>query len=152
MGDAWNTADVDVGPWAQCASLALVGALLLTQARSFLLQVLRATRSARLATNVALQRLPALLAAQVMGMYFLSSVVLLRESVVPRARRRGLVAVFGDDARRAALYHTAFDGAFIASSAATLLFKCARARARTRQGEIDAPMVSASGVQLTKVA
>ena len=42
-------------------------------------------------------------------MYFLSSVVLLRENV-PRARRRGLAAVFGDDAERAALYATAFDG------------------------------------------
>jgi hypothetical protein len=75
--------DIDVQFWAQNISLVFVGILVLTQTRGFLMNTMKIFF--RISTSIS-SNCVVLLLAQVMGMYFMSSVLLMRMNMPPQYR------------------------------------------------------------------
>ena len=101
--------DVDVRLWSQYASFGLVGVLVATQIRGFLLLVMRLFHAY---ANTHTSSTMILFFSELMGMYFVSSVLLMRMSV-PAEYRRIISAVLGDIEFH--FYHQHYDFIFIVS-------------------------------------
>ena len=77
---------VDVSFWSQHVSFILVGVIVVTNIRGLLIQLMKVFRST--ASNVSSTGL-VLLLAQIMGIYFLASVLLMRMNLPPDYRSVG---------------------------------------------------------------
>lgn len=75
--------DFDVRFWSQQISFLLVGSIVVVSIRGFLLQLLKAVRTF---SYVDQSNVMVLFMAQIMGMYFLSSVLMLRSNIPPQYR------------------------------------------------------------------
>jgi hypothetical protein len=100
----------------QTASFILVGVLVATQVRGFLLQLMRFFHAW---SSVLTSHSMILLLAEMMGMYFVSSVLLMRMSV-PLQYRTIITRVLGDI--KFHFYHHWFDLLFIVSAFFTILW------------------------------
>ena len=101
--------DVDVRLWSQYASFLLVGVLVATQIRGFLLLLMRLFHAyASVYTSNAM----ILFFSELMGMYFVSSVLLMRMSVPPQYRLI-ISAVLGDI--EFLFFHQHYDFVFMCS-------------------------------------
>ena len=107
--------DVDVRLWSQYASFGLVGILVATQIRGFLLLLMRLFHAY---ANVYTSNTMILFFSELMGMYFVSSVLLMRMSV-PQEYRLIISAVLGDIEFH--FYHHWFDVLFILSSTFSII-------------------------------
>ena len=105
----------DVDFWSQAISFALVGVLVFSQTRGFLQTVMKVLYFYSSSVSVNSQ---ALLLAQVMGMYFVSSVLLLRMNL-PEQYRASISKVLGDI--KFNYFHRHFDLVFLATACATFL-------------------------------
>jgi len=106
---------IDVRFWSQHASFVLVGVIVATQMRGFLIQMMKLfhTYSSVLSSNWVI-----LLLTEIMGMYFMSSVLLMRMNL-PAEYRRVVTHVLGDIEFH--FYHHFFDVLFIVSASASLV-------------------------------
>lgn len=73
----------DVNFWSQQISFLLVGSIIVGSVRGFLLQLMKAVR---VFSYFDQSNVMVLLMAQIMGMYFVSSVLMLRSSIPPQYR------------------------------------------------------------------
>jgi hypothetical protein len=108
--------DIDVQFWAQNISLVFVGALVITQTRGFLMNTMKIFF--RISTSIS-SNCVVLLLAQVMGMYFMSSVLLMRMNM-PAEYRKTISDVLGNIEFN--FYHHWFDTVFIISALTTIAF------------------------------
>ena len=118
----------DVRLWSQYLSFLLVGVLVATQIRSFLLLLMRLFHAyASPASSSAM----VLLLCELMGMYFVSSVLLMRMSL-PMEYRIAISAVLGDIEFH--FYHHWFDLIFVLSATTSIvgLFLARQAVTRIR--------------------
>ena len=118
----------DVRLWSQYLSFLLVGVLVATQIRSFLLLLMRLFHAyASPASSSAM----VLLLCELMGMYFVSSVLLMRMSL-PMEYRIAISAVLGDIEFH--FYHHWFDLIFVLSATCSMvgLFLARQAVTRIR--------------------
>ena len=118
----------DVRLWSQYLSFLLVGVLVATQIRSFLLLLMRLFHAyASPASSSAM----VLLLCELMGMYFVSSVLLMRMSL-PMEYRIAISAVLGDIEFH--FYHHWFDLIFVISATCSIvgLFLARQAVTRIR--------------------
>ena len=118
----------DVRVWSQYLSFLLVGVLVATQIRSFLLLLMRLFHAyASPASSSAM----VLLLCELMGMYFVSSVLLMRMSL-PMEYRIAISAVLGDIEFH--FYHHWFDLIFVLSATTSIvgLFLARQAVTRIR--------------------
>lgn len=107
--------DLDRTFWAQNISFWLVGIMIIASIRGFLAQLMKAFYEY---SNVDSSNNIILLLAQVMGMYFVSSVLLIRMSM-PLEYRSLIMEVVGPI--DFTFYHRWFDGIFIPSALVTML-------------------------------
>ena len=105
----------DIDFWSQAISFTLVGVLVFSQTRNFLQTVMKVLYFYSSSVSVNSQ---ALLLAQVMGMYFVSSVLLLRMNL-PEQYRASISKVLGDI--KFNYFHRHFDLVFLATACATFL-------------------------------
>lgn len=106
---------IDVRFWSQHASFVLVGILVATQMRGFILQLMRTFRAW---SNVFNSNSVILLLTEVMGMYFISSVLLMRMNL-PIEYRRVVTQVLGDIEFH--FYHHWFDVIFVVSATVSII-------------------------------
>jgi len=128
----WPSLQLDIRFWSQQASFILVGILVATQVRGFLLLLMRLFHSATgtyQSTNTNNSLI--LLLAELMGMYFVSSVLLMRMSV-PIEYRRIITEVLGDIEFH--FYHHWFDLIFVVSATISIivLFLARQSVSRTK--------------------
>jgi hypothetical protein len=114
--------DVDVEFWSQVISFIFIAVLVITQVRGLLLQLLRlfhvfstSVNSENVAQDTTHSMI--ILLAEIMGMYFLSSVLLMRMSV-PEKYRLIISRVLGDIEFH--FYHTWFDLIFVISASLSI--------------------------------
>lgn len=105
--------DVDVAVWSQYVSFILVGIIIITSVRGFLVSLLLFFDRYSAATS---SDLIVLILAQIMGMYFVSSVLLIRMNL-PIQFRRIITVVLGKIEFN--FYQRWFDGIFLVSSLMT---------------------------------
>ena len=121
----------DVRLWSQYLSFLLVGVLVATQIRSFLLLLMRLFHAyASPASSSAM----VLLLCELMGMYFVSSVLLMRMSL-PMEYRIAISAVLGDIEFH--FYHHWFDLIFVISATCSIVGLFLSRQAVTRIRLID---------------
>lgn len=104
--------EINVTDWAQLLSFVLVGVLMLSSTRLFIMTVWHSRRSARsLRLSVIPAQILAPLTTLLMGVYLLSSLLLLRINV-PCQYRASISAVLGDEVYFG-FYHQWFDIIFV---------------------------------------
>nr|CAG4635476.1 EOG090X06XN [Artemia franciscana] len=111
----WMSIDIDVTFWSQHVSFFLIGAIVLTSIRGFILTLTKffyAIASSK-SSNIILLAL-----AQVMGMYFVSSVLLMRMNM-PLEYRQIITQVLGD--LQFSFYHRWFDVIFLISAISSIV-------------------------------
>lgn len=106
--------DVDVPFWSQHVSFIMVGVIVVTNMRSFLLQLMKVFRAV---SSSVTSSIIVLLMAMVMGMYFVSSVLLMRMSL-PLEYRTILTTVLGN--LQFSFYHRWFDVIFLVSGLSSI--------------------------------
>jgi hypothetical protein len=106
---------IDVPFWSQVVSFCLVSIVGFTSFRGFLIQI---TKTFQALSSSLSSGLVILLLAEVMGMYFLSTVVMMRMSIPPQYRQI-ITQVFGDIEFH--FYHSWSDVIFFVSSMVTLV-------------------------------
>jgi golgi pH regulator len=124
--------EIDVQFWSQNVSFALVGAIIVSSVRGFLQRVLKIFDSF---SSAASAHVMVLLIAQIMGMYFVSSVLLMRMSLPPQYRAV-LTQVLGDI--EFDFYHRWFDFIFVPSALVTTAVFVVADRSRKHDGLVAA--------------
>eukprot|EP00455_Lapot_gusevi_P005217 TRINITY_DN12195_c0_g1_i2.p1 TRINITY_DN12195_c0_g1~~TRINITY_DN12195_c0_g1_i2.p1 ORF type:complete len:524 (-),score=44.54 TRINITY_DN12195_c0_g1_i2:24-1595(-) len=120
---------IDVRFWSQHVSFIFVGILVATQFRGFLIQI---TKIFQAWASVLSSNIMILLLAEIMGMYFVSSVLLMRMNL-PIEYRLIITNVLGDIEFH--FYHAWFDVIFFVSAIASILLFFV-----TRQSESRNPL------------
>lgn len=112
----WVGIDVDVSFWSQHVSFLLVGCIAFTSIRGLLLTLTKFfyALSSSKSSNIIV-----LIFAQLMGMYFVSSVLLMRMNM-PAEYRAIITEVLGD--LQFSFYHRWFDVIFLVSAVSSLTF------------------------------
>mmetsp|Transcript_33653 Transcript_33653/g.88433 ORF Transcript_33653/g.88433 Transcript_33653/m.88433 type:complete len:458 (+) Transcript_33653:299-1672(+) len=108
--------DIDVVLWSQYLSFALVGVLVVSSTRSLLINL---TKLFHYFASAGSSHLVLLFMSQVMGMYFVSLVIMMRMNM-PEQYRKVIVAVLGDFEFN--FFHHAFDRIFLISALACMTF------------------------------
>jgi hypothetical protein len=124
--------EIDVQFWSQNVSFALVGAIIVSSVRGFLQRVLKLFDSF---SSVSSAHVMVLLIAHIMGMYFVSSVLLMRMSLPPQYRAV-LTQVLGDI--EFDFYHRWFDFIFVPSALVTTAVFVVADRSRRHDGLVAA--------------
>lgn len=124
--------DIDIVFWSQSISFALVGAIIVSSIRGFLQRVLKLFDSY---SSSASAHVIVLLVAQVMGMYFVSSVLLMRMSLPPQYRAV-VTQVLGNI--EFDFYHRWFDFIFVPSALVTMGVFFVADRTRRHDGLVAA--------------
>eukprot|EP00808_Paulinella_micropora_P024282 g51975.t1 len=107
--------DIDVRLWSQYLTFFFVGGLVSTQMRGFMLSLMRCFHSWASVYN---SNTNILVGSQIMGMYFVSSVLMMRMNL-PLEYREIITRVLGDIEFH--FYHHWFDVIFMLSATATIL-------------------------------
>ncbi|CAK8673875.1 unnamed protein product [Clavelina lepadiformis] len=108
--------DVDVGFWSQHVSFILIGVMIVTSIRGLLITLTKffyAISSSK-SSNIIVMGL-----AQIMGMYFVSSVLLMRMNM-PESYRKIITQILGD--LQFQFYHRWFDVIFLVSALSSIGF------------------------------
>jgi hypothetical protein len=124
--------DIDIVFWSQNVSFALVGAIIVSSIRGFLQRVLKLFDSY---SSSASAHVIVLLVAQIMGMYFVSSVLLMRMSLPPQYRAV-VTQVLGNI--EFDFYHRWFDFIFVPSALVTMAVFFVADRTRRHDGLVAA--------------
>ncbi len=111
----WFYFDLEVEFWAQWISFAMVGVMVVTSFRGFLNQIFRVFT---LYATASTSNSAILLASNLMGMYFVASVLLFRVNL-PVQYRNSISVVLGDV--HFLFFHRWFDFLFVPSSLLTIL-------------------------------
>ncbi|XP_017770215.1 PREDICTED: Golgi pH regulator [Nicrophorus vespilloides] len=111
----WMGLNIDVNFWSQHVSFILVGCIVITSIRGLLLTL---TKFFNKISSSKSSNIIVLVLAQIMGMYFLSSVLLLRMSM-PLEYRTIITQVLGD--LQFNFYHRWFDVIFLVSALTSIL-------------------------------
>uniref|UniRef100_A0A7E4VRY6 Golgi pH regulator n=1 Tax=Panagrellus redivivus TaxID=6233 RepID=A0A7E4VRY6_PANRE len=112
----WMGYEIDARFWSQQVSFALVGVIAVTSVRGLLITL---TKFFNAISNRKSQNLIVLILAQIMGMYFISSVLLIRMNM-PLEYRQVITTILGD--LQFNFYHRWFDVIFLLSALASILF------------------------------
>uniref|UniRef100_A0A8R1I5S6 Golgi pH regulator n=1 Tax=Caenorhabditis japonica TaxID=281687 RepID=A0A8R1I5S6_CAEJA len=118
IGVHWMGIPLDISFWSQYISFFLVGVIAVTSVRGLLITMTKFFVSVSNATS-SLSNIIALLMAQIMGMYFVSSVLLMRMNV-PVEYRTILTRILGD--LKFNFYHRWFDVIFLISAVSSIVF------------------------------
>eukprot|EP00035_Acanthoeca_spectabilis_P003823 m.95863 g.95863 ORF g.95863 m.95863 type:complete len:458 (-) comp12342_c0_seq4:2530-3903(-) len=108
--------DIDVELWSQYLSFALVGVLVTSSTRSLLINL---TKLFHFFASAGSSHLVVLFMSQMMGMYFVSLVIMMRMNM-PEQYRKVIVAVLGDFEFN--FFHLTFDRIFLVSALACMIF------------------------------
>lgn len=108
--------EFDVALWSQYVSFLLVGVIVVTNIRGILIQFMKFFRAIASSVN---SNIYIVLLAQLMGMYFISSVLLMRMNLPPEYRHI-LTEVLGS--LQFNFYHRWFDVIFLVSALLSLVF------------------------------
>ncbi len=119
--------NIDVRVWAQQASFVTIGVMVASQVRGFLLTIMKAFHAW---SNAYTSNSIILFLAEIMGMYFVSSVLLLRMNL-PHEYRLTITRVLGSNIEFH-YYHHWFDVIFLASATLTILLLFLSRQSSTR--------------------
>ena len=121
---------IDVHLWSQVISFLLVGVLVVGSVRGFLVTILRIFRqvSTTLSSNTMV-----LVLGQLMGMYFTSSILLMRMNL-PREYRSAVSAVLGDIEFN--FYHRFFNRIFLSSAFVSIFVLAALHRSKRSHDDL----------------
>ncbi|CAI4229318.1 unnamed protein product [Auanema sp. JU1783] len=116
IGVHWMGIDLDVRFWSQHISFTLVGVIAVTSIRGLLITL---TKFFLAISSTKSSNIIVLLLAQIMGMYFVSSVLLMRMNM-PHEYRIIITQVLGD--LQFNFYHRWFDVIFLISALSSIMF------------------------------